>query len=121
MVAVGDSSEVFIYDCQNAHQSNEPLIGDWRLGPRKIYLPGVSALTGSFSTSWNQYGDKFAVASEGEVVVVYDMKMLGKPLLVKQTAQKGRPGGARVVKFSPAGPNELLAFTEVSQLANKKK
>ncbi|KAA1107534.1 hypothetical protein PGT21_017625 [Puccinia graminis f. sp. tritici] len=118
MVAVGDSSEVFIYDCQNAHQSNEPLIGDWRLGPRKIYLPGVSALTGSFSTSWNQYGDKFAVASEGEVVVVYDMKMLGKPLLVKQTAQKGRPGGARVVKFSPAGPNELLAFTEHQSLVH---
>jgi len=118
MVAVGDSSEVFIYDCQNAHQTNEPLIGDWRLGPRKIHLPGVSALTGSFSTSWNQYGDKFAVASEGEVVVVYDMKMLGKPLLVKHTAQKGRPGGARVVKFSPAGPNELLAFTEHQSLVH---
>ncbi|PLW23696.1 hypothetical protein PCASD_16758 [Puccinia coronata f. sp. avenae] len=118
MVAVGDSSEVFIYDCQSAHQTNEPLIGDWRLGPRKIYLPGVSALTGSFSTSWNQYGDKFAVASEGEVVVVYDMKMLGKPLLVKHTAQKGRPGCARVVKFSPAGPNELLAFTEHQSLVH---
>ncbi|KAI9599963.1 hypothetical protein KEM48_000075, partial [Puccinia striiformis f. sp. tritici PST-130] len=118
MVAVGDSSEVFIYDCQNAHQSNEPLVGDWRLGPRKIHLPGVSPLTGSFSTSWNQYGDKFAVASEGEVVVVYDMKMLGKPLLVKHTAQKGKPGGARVVKFSPAGPNELLAFTEHQSLVH---
>lgn len=118
MVAVGDSNEVFIYDCRNTRQSNEPLITDWRLDSRKITLPGVSSNVGSFSTSWNQHGDQFAVASEGEVVVVYDMKMLGRPLLVKHTAQKGRPGGARVVKFSPAGPNELLAFTEHQSLVH---
>ncbi|MBW0519071.1 hypothetical protein O181_058786 [Austropuccinia psidii MF-1] len=118
MVAVGDSNEVFIYDCDNTFGSNEPLINDWRLRSRKVTLPGVSASVGSFSTSWNQYGDKFAVASEGEVVVVYDMRMLPKPLLVKHTTQKGRSGAARVVKFSPEGPNELLAFIEHQSLVH---
>ncbi|KAI9600414.1 hypothetical protein H4Q26_000197 [Puccinia striiformis f. sp. tritici PST-130] len=38
--------------------------------------------------------------------------------IIKHTAQKGKPGGARVVKFSPAGPNELLAFTEHQSLVH---
>lgn len=113
MIAVGDSNEVFLYDCTNVRSSNSPSISDWRPRAKKITLPGVPESIGSFSTSWSQTGDKFAVASEGEVVVVYDVRMVGKPLLVKKTTQKGRAGAARVVKFTPEGPNELLAFTEV--------
>ncbi|KAI8448757.1 WD40-repeat-containing domain protein [Phakopsora pachyrhizi] len=118
MIAVGDSNEVFIYDCQNTCGTNEPLISGWRLRSRPLTLPGVSPSTGSFSTSWSQNGDKFAIASEGEVVVVYDIRNVGKPILVKHTTQKGRAGGARVVKFSPQGPNELLAFTEHQSLVH---
>ncbi|EGF98521.1 uncharacterized protein MELLADRAFT_79680 [Melampsora larici-populina 98AG31] len=118
MVAVGDSNEVFLYDCHNSTTSNSTSITSWNSKTKKLHLPGVSSSTGSFSTSWNQSSDKFAVASEGEVVVVFDIKMLDKPLLVKKTTQNGRAGAARVVKFTPEGPNELLAFTEHRSLVH---
>lgn len=118
MVAVGDSNEVFLYDCTSSSSTTHQRINDWNPKVKKINLPGVSSSTGSFSTSWNQTSDRFAVASEGEVVVVFDIKMLGKPILVKKTTQNGRAGAARVVKFTPEGPNELLAFTEHRSLVH---
>lgn len=109
MVAVGDSNEVFVYDCRSGSLS------DWPTRPiHTLTLPGVQASKGSFSTSWSMNGDKFAVASEADCVVVFDTRCLPRPLLVKHTNQKGSAGAARVVKFTPEGPNELLAFTEVS-------
>ncbi|KAH9808186.1 hypothetical protein DFH28DRAFT_1070114 [Melampsora americana] len=114
MVAVGDSNEVFLYECS----STTDLISSWTSKKQKIHLPGILPSTGSFSTSWNQTSDKFAIASEGEIVVVFDIKMLGKPILIKKTHQTGRAGAARVVKFTPEGPNELLAFTEHRSLVH---
>ncbi|GAA6031578.1 hypothetical protein JCM8097_006531 [Rhodosporidiobolus ruineniae] len=110
MVAVGDTNEVFLYDCRASGYS----------------LAHVFAASNdaSFSTDWSSDGTTFAVASQDGFVHVYDIRNLPsasptafnpRKLAELKTSQTGPAGAARKVKFSPGGnrlDSGLLAFTE---------
>ncbi|KAG0142335.1 hypothetical protein CROQUDRAFT_717720 [Cronartium quercuum f. sp. fusiforme G11] len=108
LVAVGDSNEVFLFDNRSSRFQKRPTLS----------LNNVSSSIGSFSTSWSSNSFQFAVASEAERIFVFDTRKIPYPLLTKHSIQKGRSGATRVVKFTPKGPNELLAFTEHRSLVH---
>lgn len=147
LVAVGDSNEVFIFTSGAAFPSPYRSIlspsavssgagegTSWILC-QTFRIPGVNPGVGSFHTSWRSrgHGTEFAVASEENVMAVWDVRggrgrsttasssaaAAGgwekgtEPVLMCGTKQKGKEGAARAVKFSPSGAAELLAYTEV--------
>ncbi|BGP26492.1 WD repeat protein [Rhodotorula toruloides] len=118
MVAVGDTSDVFLYDC--------------RRGRYELAQTFKASNDASFSTDWSDDGLTFAVASQDGFVHVYDIRNLPsssrppsptlrgasanpRKLAELKTTQAGPAGAARKVKFSPGGKRidgGLLAFTE---------
>ncbi|GAA5832740.1 hypothetical protein JCM11251_005746 [Rhodosporidiobolus azoricus] len=113
MVAVGDTNEVFMYDC--------------RTSGYELAQCFEASSDASFSTDWSSDGVTFSVASQDGFVHVYDVRNLpsssssASPLTAPRkvaelkTSQTGPAGAARKVKFSPGGARldgGLLAFTE---------
>lgn len=102
MVAVGDTPEVFLFD----------IAANGTFHQIATYTSSNDA---GFSCAWNQWSDKFAVASQDGFVSIWDVQNSSKIAKVQtqQWANNGQgPGAARCVKFSPSGPIDLLAFTE---------
>ncbi|PWN94660.1 hypothetical protein FA09DRAFT_363532 [Tilletiopsis washingtonensis] len=129
LVAVGDTSQVFLYKMSPAiapcgEEARAGLAGASHAGLAAAMTAGVVSRTGqwewistyaasdaSFSTDWSPDGTKFAVASQDGVVSVWDVRSSRcvKQLRTSQSALFGA-GAARVVKWSPRG--DLLAYTE---------
>ncbi|KAI8585750.1 WD40-repeat-containing domain protein [Geranomyces variabilis] len=102
MVAVGDSSDVFLYDVSASE------------GYTKIATLAGTPGSGEagFSCAWNQSSERFAVASQDGFVSVWDIRSTEKiaKLGAKQNPQM--KGACRSVKFSPTGSIDLLLFSE---------
>lgn len=98
MVAVGDDTNVLLFDVRNGYSQLEKLTGQYK--------------DGGFSCSWNAYSNCFAVASQDGMVVIWDLrtrKVLSK-MQSKQASQL--KGACRTVKFSPTPGIDLLIFAE---------
>jgi len=101
LVAVGDSSEVFLYDIRNS--------GYHQIATHK------GSNDGSFSCSWNHSSDIYAIASQDGYVTVFDLRSSKRlsVLSAKQLSHNVQATGAcRNVKFSPVGSIDLLLFAE---------
>lgn len=112
LVAVGDTNEIFLFDCASNGQFNHV----------QTFEASEDA---SFSTSWRNE-DQFAVASQDGTVGVFDVRNLPRAgrgsrdrpprrIATLKTTQGGPAGAARKVKFSTGSSvdADLLAFTEV--------
>ncbi|KAG0344493.1 hypothetical protein BG004_004445 [Podila humilis] len=99
MVAVGDSTEVYLYDISVA-------------GGYKNIANYTVTTEANFSCAWNQSSDKFAVASQDGFVSVWDIRHSER---LCQLGSKQRPqvkGATRCVKFSSSGSIDLLIYSE---------
>ncbi|RUS17966.1 hypothetical protein BC937DRAFT_89307 [Endogone sp. FLAS-F59071] len=99
MVAVGDSNHVFLFDISAS-------------GQYKRVATYTASTDSSFSCSWNQASDIFAVASQDGIVSVWDIRSSEK---LCQLGSKQHPlprGATRCVKFTQSGSLDLLAFSE---------
>ncbi|OZJ03568.1 hypothetical protein BZG36_03091 [Bifiguratus adelaidae] len=99
MVAVGDTNQVFLYDVSKS--------GSY---VRRHTFTG--SRESSFSCSWNQRSEIFAVASQDGIVNVYDIKAMRKICELGTREQTYSKNATRCVKFSSSGSLDLLAYTE---------
>ncbi|KAG0256248.1 cleavage and polyadenylation specificity factor subunit 2 [Actinomortierella ambigua] len=99
MVAVGDSNEVFLFDISVA-------AGYHKIG---TYTATQDA---SFSCAWNQFSDKFAVASQDGFVSVWDVRHSEKLCTLGSKQHPPGKGSTRCVKFSSSGSVDLLVYSE---------
>ncbi|KAI9224427.1 WD40-repeat-containing domain protein [Blastocladiella britannica] len=101
LAAVGDSNQVFLYSAAGSASYART---------STITVPGSSA---GFSCSWNPTGDKFAIASQDGLVLVYDHRAPTTPMATfMSTVPASDRGAVRCVKWSPSSAMDLLAFTE---------
>ncbi|CAO3677352.1 unnamed protein product [Umbelopsis vinacea] len=99
MVAVGDSSEIFVFNITNS--------GEY------FHTASISASKDSnFSCSWSQNSDKFAVASQDGTVNIWDVRSTIPLFTLGSKQSPNAKGAARCVKFSTSGAVDLLAYTE---------
>ncbi|KAF9388709.1 cleavage and polyadenylation specificity factor subunit 2 [Podila verticillata] len=99
MVAVGDSTEVYVYDISVAG------------GYKNIATYNVTT-EASFSCAWNQSSDKFAVASQDGFVSVWDIRHSERLCKLGSKQQPQVKGATRCVKFSSSGSIDLLVYSE---------
>ncbi|KAI9189646.1 hypothetical protein H9P43_001079 [Blastocladiella emersonii ATCC 22665] len=100
VVAVGDTNQVFLFDV-TANGSYQ------RTGT--LTAPGSSS---GFSCAWNTGSDKFAIASQDGLVLVWDERSTTPMASFATRAHPTDKGAARCVKFSPGSSIDLLAFSE---------
>ncbi|RUP49556.1 WD40-repeat-containing domain protein [Jimgerdemannia flammicorona] len=100
MVAVGDTNQVFLFDISAS-------------GQYKRVATYIASNDSSFSCSWNQASDIFAVASQDGIVSVWDIRNSKKLCKLGSKQYPQTKGATRCVKFSPSGSLDLLAFSEV--------
>ncbi|ORZ38126.1 WD40-repeat-containing domain protein [Catenaria anguillulae PL171] len=100
LVAVGDTNQVFLFDVSpnGTYTKTQTLIA-----------PGSSA---GFSCSWSSTSDKFAIASQDGLVLVWDERSTTPMATFLTKAHTSDKGAARCIKFSPSASMDLLAFTE---------
>ncbi|KAI9105476.1 WD40-repeat-containing domain protein [Phlyctochytrium arcticum] len=106
MVAVGDTSDVFLYDISASDNYT------------KIATLTASSDAG-FSCAWNQSSEKFAVASQDGFVSVWDVRNMHEKIAKLGSKQDPQVKGAcRSVKFSPTGSIDLLMYSEHMSYVN---
>jgi WD40 repeat protein len=80
-----------------------------------MYLFSTATSDAGFSCAWNQYSEKFAVASQDGYISVWDVRHSDKLCKIPTKQDSRVKGAARSVKFSPSGSVDLLMFSEVSK------
>ena len=105
LVAVGDSSEVFLFHSASSSSSG---------GAYERAAVLREARDAGMSAAWHPSGRQFAVASQDGLCCVWDARYLGKTLARYPTrAAFPMRAACRNVKFSPAAADtDLLVFAE---------
>eukprot|EP00166_Cyanidium_caldarium_P005009 ctg_572.g255 len=105
LVAVGDSSEVFLFHSASSSSSS---------GAYERVAVLREARDAGMSAAWHPSGRQFAVASQDGLCCVWDARYLGKTLARYPTrAAFPMRAACRNVKFSPASADtDLLVFAE---------
>ncbi|KAJ3322393.1 Cilia- and flagella-associated protein 43 [Boothiomyces sp. JEL0866] len=106
MIAVGDSSQVFLYNVTSNGDYEKVASMTGNENPNK------ASNDAGFSCAWNQTSEKFAVASQDGYVSVWDIRSSEKLTKIATNQNPQVKGACRCVKFSQSGSMDLLAFTE---------
>ncbi|WUR02963.1 WD40 repeat domain-containing protein [Vairimorpha necatrix] len=100
LIMVGDSNDVFLYVIENSNYR---------------FLKKLKTINDSgFSVAWNNFSNKFAVASQDGFVSVWDLRSDEKSYILRSKQQGTHKGAVRNVFFSIKKSLDLIFFTEQS-------